>query len=112
MLNLFTAFAIGMMFALGIFQLLRRNLIRVAIGLVILTNAVNMFLLTTGAYDGIVAAYYGSQQGQVSDPLPQALVLTAIVIGVGFFAFSLSLLYVIGFRYKTSDSDRVEGLRY
>jgi multicomponent Na+:H+ antiporter subunit C len=111
MLNLFTALAIGIMFALGIFQLLRRNLIRVAIGLVILTNAVNMFLLTTGAYDGLVAAYYGSQ-GQVSDPLPQALVLTAIVIGAGFFAFSLSLLYVIGFRYKTSDSDRVEGLRY
>jgi multicomponent Na+:H+ antiporter subunit C len=111
MLNLFTALAIGIMFALGIFQLLRRNLIRVAIGLVILTNAVNMFLLTTGAYDGLVAAYDGSQ-GQVSDPLPQALVLTAIVIGVGFFAFSLSLLYVIGFRYKTSDSDRVEGLRH
>jgi len=111
MLNLFTAFAIGLMFALGIFQLLRRNLIRVAIGLVILTNAVNMFLLTTGAYDGLVAAYDGST-GQISDPLPQALVLTAIVIGVGFFAFSLSLLYVIGFRYKTSDSDRVEGLRH
>jgi multicomponent Na+:H+ antiporter subunit C len=113
MLNLFTAFAIGLMFALGIFQLLRRNLIRVAIGLVILTNAVNMFLLTTGAYDGLVAAYYGNMAGQqISDPLPQALVLTAIVIGVGFFAFSLSLLYVIGLRYKTSDSDRVEGLRY
>jgi len=111
MLNLFTAFAIGLMYALGIFQLMRRNVIRVAIGLIILTNAVNMFLLTTGAYHGLVAAYSGSP-GQVSDPLPQALVLTAIVIGAGFFAFSLSLLYVIGFRYKTSDSDRVEGLRY
>lgn len=111
MLNLFTAFAIGIMFAIGIFQLMRRNVIRVAIGLIILTNAVNMFLLTTGAYDGLAAAYSGST-AQVSDPLPQALVLTAIVIGVGFFAFSLSLLYVIGFRYKTSDSDRVEGLRY
>ncbi len=111
MLNLFTAFAIGLMFAIGIFQLMRRNVIRVAIGLIILTNAVNMFLLTTGAYDGLAVAYAGGA-GQISDPLPQALVLTAIVIGVGFFAFSLSLLYVIGFRYKTSDSDRVEGLRY
>ncbi len=111
MLNLFTAFAIGLMFALGVFQLLRRNLIRVAIGLVILTNAVNMFLLTTGAYNGVIAAYYGGE-GQISDPLPQALVLTAIVIGAGFFAFSLSLLYVMGFRYKTSDSDRIEGLRH
>ncbi len=111
MLNLLTALAIGAMFALGIFQLLRRNIIRSAIGLIILANAVNMFLLTTGAYDGVAAAYYGFT-GQISDPLPQALVLTAIVISAGGFAFVLSLLYVVGFRYKTSDSDEIQGLRH
>lgn len=111
MLNFLTALAIGAMFALGIFQLLRRNIIRSAIGLVILSNAVNMFLLTAGAYDGIAAAYY-DHAAQISDPLPQALVLTAIVISAGGFAFVLSLLYVIGFRYKTSDSDEIEGLKY
>lgn len=111
MLNLLTALAIGAMFALGAFQLMRRNIIRSAIGLIILSNAVNMFLFTAGAYDGIAAAYYGHTQ-QISDPLPQALVLTAIVISAGGFAFVLSLLYVIGFRYKTSDSDEIQGLRH
>jgi multicomponent Na+:H+ antiporter subunit C len=111
MINALTALAIGAMFALGIFQLLRRNIIRAAIGLVILTNAVNMFLFTSGAYDGIAAAYY-KHAAQISDPLPQALVLTAIVISAGGFAFVLSLLYVIGFRYKTSDSDEIQGLRH
>ncbi len=111
MLNLLTALAIGAMFALGAFQLMRRNIIRSAIGLIILSNAVNMFLFTAGAYDGIAAPYYGHTQ-QISDPLPQALVLTAIVISAGGFAFVLSLLYVIGFRYKTSDSDEIQGLRH
>jgi multicomponent Na+:H+ antiporter subunit C len=109
-MNFLTALAIATMFSLGLFQLMRRNTIRSATGLVLLSNAVNMFLFTTGAYDGVAAAYYQAQ-GQVSDPLPQALVLTAIVISAGGFAFVLSLLYIIAERYKTSNSDEVEGLR-
>jgi multicomponent Na+:H+ antiporter subunit C len=109
-MNFLTALAIATMFSLGLFQLMRRNTIRSATGLVLLSNAVNMFLFTTGAYDGVAAAYYQAQ-GQVSDPLPQALVLTAIVISAGGFAFVLSLLYIITERYKTSNSDEVEGLR-
>jgi multicomponent Na+:H+ antiporter subunit C len=110
-MNFLTALAIALMFALGLFQLMRRNIIRSAIGLVLLSNAINMFLFTAGAYDGIAAAYYQAR-GQVSDPLPQALVLTAIVISAGGFAFVLSLLYIIVQRYKTSNSDEVEGLQY
>ena len=55
---------------------LRRNVIRSAIGLIIISNAVNLFLLSTGAYQGAVAAY-ANATGQRSDALPQALVLTA-----------------------------------
>lgn len=110
-MNFLTALAIALMFALGLFQLMRRNIIRSAIGLVLLSNAINMFLFTAGAYDGIATAYYQAR-GQVSDPLPQALVLTAIVISAGGFAFVLSLLYIIVQRYKTSNSDEVEGLQY
>ena len=110
MMNLITAIAIGTLFGAGIYQILRRNLIRAAIGLVLLANAVNLFLLTTGAYDGAAAAYTTALE-QTSDPLPQALVLTAIVISMGGFAFVLSLLYAISTRYKTSDSDQVKGLK-
>ena len=111
MMNLLTSAVIGLMFALGVYQLTRRNLVRSAIGLIIISNAINMFLFTTGAYDGVVAAYYQMEAFAFSDPLPQALVLTAIVISAGGFAFVLSLLYIIAERYKTSDSDEVEGLK-
>jgi multisubunit Na+/H+ antiporter MnhC subunit len=111
MIDLLTALAIGVLFAVGIFQLLRRNVIRSAIGLIVITNAINLFLFTAGAYQGIVAAYTGST-GQISDPLPQAMVLTAIIISMGGFSFILGMLYIISLRYKTSDSDRIEGLKH
>jgi multicomponent Na+:H+ antiporter subunit C len=109
-MELVTAIAIGAMFGIGIFQLLRRNVIRSAIGLVIISNAVNLFLLSAGAYNGAAVAY-ANAAGTRSDALPQALILTAIVISMGGFAFVLSLLYVLSVRYQTSDSDRVEGLK-
>ena len=109
-MNLLTSLAIGILFAAGIYQILRRNVIRAAIGLVLISNAVNLFLFSTGAYNGQAAAY-STAVGQISDPLPQALVLTAIVISMGGFAFVLSLLYVISTRYKTSDGDEVKGLK-
>lgn len=110
MTNLITAIAIGTLFGAGIYQILRRNVIRAAIGLVLLANAVNLFLFTSGAYNGQAAAYTTTLE-QPSDPLPQALVLTAIVISMGGFAFVLSLLYAISTRYKTSDSDNLKGLK-
>ena len=111
MINLLTALAIGILFAVGIFQLLRRNVIRSAIGLIILSNAINLYLFTTGAYQGMVAAYAGSSE-QISDPLPQAMVLTAIIISMGGFAFILGMLYIVSVRYKTSDSDQIRGLKH
>lgn len=109
-MNILTSLAIGILFATGIYQILRRNVLRAAIGLVLISNAINLFLFTAGAYNGNVAAYTDIA-GNISDPLPQALVLTAIVISAGGFALVLSLLYVIAIRYKTSDSDEVEGLK-
>jgi multicomponent Na+:H+ antiporter subunit C len=108
---LLTALAIGAMFGIGLFQLQRRNIIRSAIGFVIVSNAVNLFLFSIGAYHGMVAAY-ATLTGQRSDALPQALVLTAIVISLGGFSFVMALLYVISARYKTSDQDEVSGLRH
>lgn len=110
-MELLTAIAIGLLFAVGIFQLLRRNVIRSVIGLMILANAVNLFLLNTGAYEGLDAAYTTSSD-QISDPLPQALVLTAIVISMGGTAFVLAMLNTISSRYKTSDMDEVDGLKH
>lgn len=110
-MEILRAIAIGALFGIGLYQLLRRNVIRVAIGLIILSNAVNLFLLSVGAYNGIVEAY-AKAVGQRSDALPQALILTAIVISMGGFSMMLALLYVIASRYRTGDSDEVRGLSH
>jgi len=110
-MEILLALTISVLFATGVFQMLRRNLIRSVIGLSIISNAINLFLLAAGAYWGEVPAY-ANAIGQRSDALPQALILTAIVISMGGFALVLSMLYVLSVRYKTSDSDEVKGLTH
>ncbi len=110
-MEILNALAIGLLFATGLYQILRRNVIRSAIGLVVLSNAVNLFLLSIGTYNGVVESY-AKAVGVRSDALPLALILTAIVISLGGFSFVLALLYVIASRYRTSDSDEVKGLSH
>lgn len=110
-MELLNALAIGLLVAIAFFQILRRNVIRSAIGLMLLANGVNLFLLSAGAYNGLVPAYAGATE-QTSDALPQALILTAIVISMGGTAFVLAMLYIISARYKTSDMDEIDGLKY
>jgi multicomponent Na+:H+ antiporter subunit C len=110
-MNLLIALVTGSMFAVGLFQLLRRNIVRSAIGLIILSNAINLFLLSTGAYNGNVPPYVGLP-GQRADALPQALVLTAVVISMGSFALVTALLAGIKQRYETADSEDVKGLQH
>lgn len=109
-MEIITALTIGTLFGIGLFQLLSRSIIRSLIGLIILANAVNLFLLSTGAYNGLVPAYT-TAGGARSDALPQALILTAIVISMGGTAFVLSMLYIISARYGTSDTEEINGLK-
>jgi multicomponent Na+:H+ antiporter subunit C len=109
-MELLTSLAVGALFGIATFQLLRRNMIRSVIGLTLLGAAINLFLLSTGAYRGIVAAY-ADATGQRSDALPQALILTAIVISMGGISLVLSMIYVLSARYRTSDVDEVNKLR-
>ncbi len=111
-MEILTAFAIGVTFAAGLYLILRRNVIRSVMGLMILANALNLFLLSCGAYLGEKAAYVTELAGRYSDALPQALILTAIVISLGGSAFVLSMLYIIAERYETGDSNKVDGLKY
>lgn len=109
-MEVLTSFAIGLLFAVGIFQMLRRNVIRSVIGIVILMNAVNLFLLSTGSTIGLAPAYV-TDSATKSDALPQALILTAIVISMGGTAFLLSMLYILSARYKSSDMDEIDQLK-
>lgn len=110
-MNLIIALSIGALFAIGLYQLLRRNVIRSAIGLVILSNAINLFLMAAGAYDGVHVPYYQAGSPK-SDALPQALILTAIVISMGGFSVVLALLYVLAMRRKTADANDLNHLKH
>ncbi|MBN9176833.1 MAG: Na(+)/H(+) antiporter subunit C [Microbacterium sp.] len=86
----------AILYAAGIYAMLERSLTRVLIGFLLLGNATNLFLLVVMGRPG-VAAFFGSANGvdaeDMSDPLPQALTLTAIVITFAVSAFLLALIY-------------------
>ncbi len=81
----------AVLFACGVYAMLERSLTRVLIGFLLLGNATNLLLLTVMGVPGN-APFFGTE-GEMSDPLPQALTLTAIVITFAVSAFLLALIY-------------------
>ncbi len=77
----------------GVYLLLERSLTRVLVGLVLLSNGVNVLFLVSGGATGSAPIVGPSDEEGMSDPLPQALVLTAIVITLGTTAFLLAMAY-------------------
>ncbi len=112
-MNVLFAVTTGVLFGLGVFQLLRRDLIKAAMGFYILFTAVNLLFLAVGAFNGNVPAYSTSiGEGKTpSDPLVQALLLTAIVISFGSYAVLLGLISISSRRYRTVDPDAVDQLK-
>ncbi len=86
------ALVVGVLYAVGTYLLLQRNLTQIVIGLAIMGHGANLLLLAAGGSAGR-APIVGGGPGPVSDPLPQALALTAIVITFGVAAFLLALAY-------------------
>lgn len=99
------AIIIGALTAGGVFLLLQRRTFPVILGLSLLSYAVNVFLFTSGKLALNAAPIVGTTD-MPSDPLPQALVLTAIVISFGMTAVILVL--AIG-SYLHSGDDRADG---
>ncbi|WP_147112459.1 Na+/H+ antiporter subunit C [Tateyamaria sp. syn59] len=91
------AITIGVLVAASVYLMLARNVLRFIFGLVLISNAANLTIfvagrLTEGAPPLIPVGADGPV-GDVANALPQALVLTAIVIGFGLFAFALVLMF-------------------
>lgn len=114
MIDFIYALALGVVFFIGVFQLLRRDLIKSVIGFGILFTGVNLFILAAGAFRGDVAPYTTNvEEGvQTSDPLVQALILTAIVVSFGSYALLLALVNIASRRYGTVDSDEITNLKH
>jgi multicomponent Na+:H+ antiporter subunit C len=83
---------IGGLYAAGVYLLLDRSLTRVLLGFLLLGNATNVLLLSTSAAGEPPIVGVG-EPGEMSDPLPQALILTAIVITFGVSAFLLAVIH-------------------
>jgi multicomponent Na+:H+ antiporter subunit C len=94
----------GTLCACGTYLLLGRQLSRIVIGLGLLGHGVNILLILSGG-DGGDPAFVGGDADGFADPLPQALVLTAIVITFGAIAFLLALAFR---SWRITDDDEVE----
>jgi len=103
---------VGCFVALGVYLLLSRSLIRMLLGIVILGNGVNLLIFTAGRLTRDVAPIVpdGLEHpvGDIANPLPQALILTAIVIGFAMFSFLLVLAYRA---YQSLDADNTDTMR-
>lgn len=88
---LFISIVIALMFGSGAYLMLQRDLIRVITGMILIGNAANLFIMATGLRRGDAPVL--PADGPLSDPLVQAMTLTAIVIGFGVAALGLSLVY-------------------
>jgi multicomponent Na+:H+ antiporter subunit C len=102
--NVLLVVTAGVLCACGTYLLLGRQLSRIVIGIGLLGHGVNVLLVLSGG-DGGEPAFVGGDAGEFADPLPQALVLTAIVITFGVIAFLLALAYR---SWLLTDDDEVE----
>jgi len=85
--------AIGAFFVSGVYLLLERSLTRVLIGFILLGNGANLLFLVASGRAGRAPIVGETPESEMSDPLPQAMVLTAIVITLGISAFVLAMAY-------------------
>ncbi|MFZ6027139.1 MAG: Na+/H+ antiporter subunit C [Chloroflexota bacterium] len=99
----------GALFAAGIYMILRRSLVKILVGLLLLGYAVNLLLFNSAvlipASPPLLAADSQRPPDVYADPVPQALILTAIVISFGVTAFAVTLLRQV---YQANGSDDVE----
>ncbi|MED3662121.1 Na(+)/H(+) antiporter subunit C [Ureibacillus sp. FSL K6-8385] len=99
---------IGILVSVATYLILSRNMIRVIIGTAVLSHAVNLLIMAVGGLKKGNVPLIGHEEEPFTDALPQALILTAIVIS---FA-TTALLLVLAYRtYKTSGSDDFKELR-
>jgi len=91
--NLALVLTSSVLVAAGVYLLLERSLTRVLIGIILISNGVNVAFLVAGGRAGGAPIVGVTEPARMSDPLPQAMVLTAIVITLGITAFLLAMAY-------------------
>jgi multicomponent Na+:H+ antiporter subunit C len=111
---LYAALVISVVFASGTFLLLQRDLTRVVVGIILVSNAAVLFIISAGLTRGEPPIYplpEGGEQGAsgvgVSDPLVQAMALTALIIGLCVAALLLAMVYRLYTSHRTIDLEEI-----
>ena len=111
-MELMLAIVVGVLYGCGIYMMMRRSIVKWIIGLALLSHAANVLIFTLGGLTRgrppVIPAGATEMAGPVADPLPQALILTAIVIGFGVQAFALVL---VKRAYQEAGTDDLDALR-
>jgi multicomponent Na+:H+ antiporter subunit C len=103
---LYSALVFAVVFASGTFLLLQRDLTRVVVGIILISNSAVFFIISAGLTRG-VAPIHPLEGGSASDPLVQAMALTALVIGFGVAALLLAMVYRLYVTHRTVDAEEV-----
>ena len=107
-------FVVGILFLAGLLGIfMKKNLIKIAISITIISSAVNLFLVALGYRAGgtIPIHYFAGDNMLMVLPTPQAMTLTAIVIALATTALLLSLIMLVYRHYGTLDVDEIRRLR-
>jgi multicomponent Na+:H+ antiporter subunit C len=91
--TLLLAAAIACLFGSGAYLLLKHDLVRVAAGVLLISNSASLFIVAVALSRGVAPILPFSEDAAVSDPLAQAMVLTSLVITFGTTALLLSLVF-------------------
>ena len=97
--------AVAVLFGSGAYLMLKADLLRVVVGMVLISNAASLFIMAAGLTRGVPPIYPLPAGESVSDPLVQAMTLTAIVISFGVSALLLSFVYRVYTSHLSLDLD-------
>lgn len=110
-MELLLAILIGVLYASGIYMMLRRSLVKLLLGLILLGNGANMLIFLLGRIakgkPPVIPDASNTFTDAFADPVPQALILTAIVISFGLQAFAIILLKRVYTVLRSDDLDHL-----
>lgn len=111
-MEIILAITIGVLYTVAIYLVLRRNIVKLILGVIFLGNATNLLLFVAGGVTPgnppFISKDSSVPPADIADPLPQALILTAIVIGFAVIAFTLALTYKYYHITGTEDLDEIK----
>jgi multicomponent Na+:H+ antiporter subunit C len=107
-MELLLSILIGFLYASGIYMLLRRSIVKMIIGLILLGNGVNLLIFLLGGITKGKPPLLSANAESFADPIPQALILTAIVISFGLQAFAIILIQRVYEVLGTDDLDMIQ----